>query len=360
MGKTKSRGNGQGTAYKRKGQSTWTASVVVGWRPPAKEGGHPIPVKRTKAGFATKKEALAYCESLRHAETKRERRTLQQVYDEWSEKYQSRIVSSTMAGYLAAYKHFAPLHARDVASIAAQDLQDCMDACPAGKRTHQQMKVVSGLLWAYAFDKNYLDRDVTKNLYTGKGQSQQRDPLTPEEVQVIRSAIGSEPFADYVYALCYLGFRPGEFLALKKSDLRSENGLFYLIGGSKTEAGTDRRVPVPKAIESIISARLNTVGTDLLFPQYCYNRKHEFTGYKQMRDQYFREAIFKPLMARLGIAEGKVPYCARHTYSDKLKGAAGDDKTKAAIMGHTDYSFTKRRYQSTTLDDIKQVAESIK
>ena len=33
-----------------------------------------------------------------------------------------------------------------------------------------------------------------------------------------------------------------------------------------------------------------------------------------------------PLMARLGIAEGKVPYSARHTYSDKFKRAHGDDK----------------------------------
>lgn len=360
MGRPKARGNGQGSAFKRKGQTTWTAEVVIGWRPPNKEGGSPIPIKKTKGGFRLKKEALDYCDVLLRHQQERQRRTLRQAYDEWSEKYSPRIVASTMAGYRSAYKHFASLHDVDIASITAQDLQDCMDACPAGKRMHQLMKVVSGLIWAYAYDKQYLDRDITKNLYTGKGQSKQREPLTPEEVRTIRAAVGSEPFADYVFALCYLGFRPGEFLALKKSDLHAENGLYYLVGGSKTEAGTDRKVPVPQAIESIISARLSVVGTDLLFPMYCYNRKHEFIGYKQMRDQYFRESIFVPLMARLGIAEGKVPYCARHTYSDLLKTADGDDKTKAAIMGHSDYNFTKRRYQSTTLDEIRQVAESIK
>ena len=54
------------------------------------------------------------------------------------------------------------------------------------------------------------------------------------------------------------------------------------------------------------------------------------------------------------------PYCARHTYSDKLKYADGDDKAKAAIFGHTDYDFTRKRYQSTAIKDIKQVADSIK
>ena len=78
-----------------------------------------------------------------------------------------------------------------------------------------------------------------------------------------------------------------------------------------------------------------------------------------MSDAYFRESVFKPLMSRLGIAEGKVPYGARHTYSDKLKNAGGDDKAKAALMGHTDYNFTKKKYQSTSLEDLQAVVESI-
>ena len=181
-------------------------------------------------------------------------------------------------------------------------------------------------------------------------------------MDAIRSAIGTEPYADYVYALCYLGFRPGEFLALKKSDYHMDQDLAYLTGGSKTDAGRDRRVPVPSQIMAIIQQRLDTPGTDLLFPMLTYSRKadHAFTGYRQMSDAYFRELVFKPMMQRLGIAPGKVPYCARHTYSDKLKAAAGDDKAKAAIMGHTDYDFTRKRYQSTTLDDIRDVANSIK
>ena len=160
--------------------------------------------------------------------------------------------------------------------------------------------------------------------------------------------------------MCYLGFRPGEFLKLKKTDFHKENGISYLIGGSKTDAGRDRRVPVPSAIREIITNRLNVIGTDYLFPRTATNRKGEFIGYKEMSDAYFRESIFKPLMEKLGIAEGKVPYCARHTYSDKLKNASGDDKAKAEIFGHTDYNFTRKRYQSTDLKDIKKVADSIK
>jgi integrase len=355
----KSRGNGQGTAYKRKGCSSWTASVVVGYRQPNKPGGQMIPVKRTKAGFKKKSDALEYCAVLRAGKSA-PAMTLLETFEEWQEKYAPRVGASTMAGYKAAFQHFEKLHFYKINTINAQDLQDCMDACPAGKRTHQCMKVVAGLVWAYAFDKDLVPKDVTGNLYTGKGQSVQRDPLTDEEVEAIRSAMDGEPYAEYVYALCYLGFRPGEFLKLKKADLHSEDGIFYLVGGSKTEAGKARRVPVPAVILPIIQRRLSVEGTDLLFPQRTTNRKGVFTGYKQMSDCYFRESVFKPLMRRLGIAEGKVPYGARHTYSDKLKAADGSDKTKAAIFGHTDYTFTQKKYQSTSIQDIKKVSDSIK
>ena len=102
-------------------------------------------------------------------------------------------------------------------------------------------------------------------------------------------------------------------------------------------------------------------GTDLLFPMYIYSRdkEHTFKGFKKMTDNYFRESVFKPLMAKLGIAEGKVPYCARHTYSDLLKKAEGDDRDKASLMGHSNYTFTQTNYQSTNLEDRNKITKSL-
>ena len=55
----KIRGNGQGTAFKR-GQ-TWTACVTVDWKKQQDPSKPKIPIRRTKGGFATKKDAIAYC-----------------------------------------------------------------------------------------------------------------------------------------------------------------------------------------------------------------------------------------------------------------------------------------------------------
>ena len=64
------------------------------------------------------------------------------------------------------------------------------------------------------------------------------------------------------------------------------------------------------------------------------------------------------MMERLGIAEGKVPYGARHTYADKLKNASGSDKDKAALIGHSNYLFTQDKYQSTHLKDLYNLVNS--
>ena len=353
------RANGTGSASRR--GSGWECRVVIGWRA-GPDGKHKVPVYRSKGGFTTKRDALNYCSVLLSTVDKKKthRYTLQGLYDEWEPFYSPRVGKSTLAGYKAAYGHFKPLHNAFIDLITKDDLQKCVDDCTNGKRTKQMMRVTAGLLWGYALDKQIVQRNVAENLYTGKGASVQREPLTDKEVETIKDAIGKEQYADYIYCLCYLGFRPGEFLALRKTDYIEIDGIGFLVGGSKTDAGRDRRVIIPPQIVDYVKARLNVPDTDLIFPMYQYKRgTNEFIGYKPMTDAYFRESVFKPMMARLGIAAGKVPYAARHTYSDKLKRAEGDAKSKAALMGHSNYDFTQSRYQSTDVDDMLAVAVSM-
>ena len=373
--RTKSRGNGTGCAYYDPDHRYWIAQVVTGYRdlPPfdldnPENRKNRIPIKKTKGGFKRREDALAYCEQLRSkkSEAPELSLTLRQIYDEWEPKYSQRIDPSTAAGYRAAYNYYASLHDRQIRTITAAELQACMDACPKGKRTHQNMKVVAGLLWKYAKDKHIVAQIESENLFTGRGKSVKRDALTDIEVEKIRQAIGAHRYAEYIFCLCYLGYRPGEMLELRKDQVIEHKGRLFLVEGKKTDAGRNRTVPVHQKIEDIIRSRLFVPGTDLVFPQYVFGRPSKkapvalFTGFRQMSDNYFREMVFKPLCASLGIAEGKVPYAARHTFSNKLKNAAGDDRDKAALIGHSDYTFTQTKYQTTSEDELLAVVDSIK
>lgn len=365
MGKRKSRGNGQGTAILSKNKKSWTAVVTVGRKI---VDGKFLLVRKKKSGFATKKDALAYCPKLLTEGNivKKARYTLQEVYDMWEPYYEPRVGSSTMVNYQAAYKHFKDIHNIYIDAIEPEHLQECMDKCPAGKRTHQNMKVTAGLIWAYAVEHKIIDRDITRSLFIGRHTTKKREPLTDEEVQMFKNEIGKTKYAEYIYCLCYLGYRPGELLELHKDALREEvidgKKVYYLIGGKKTEAGRNRAVVIPPQILDIVLSRRDVEGTDLLFPQYVYNKKkpYEFVGFKQMTDEYLRDSVFKKMAKRFGISKEKVPYCARHTYADKLDKASGADKNKAKLIGHKDWKFTQDKYQSTQIADLNEVAESIK
>lgn len=362
--KPKSRGNKTGSVFYRKDRKCWIAQITIGWKPPIKEGGHLVPIKKTISGFKTKKEALAALTKLLNGDTQfNDKSSLDDVFQAWEKSYESRVAHKTMMGYKQAYKYFETLKYRRISTITAAELQSCMDKCPKGKRTHQMMKVTAGLIWAYALDTNHIQKDVTENLYIGKHVQKIREPLTPAEIKLIKSQIGKIEYADYVYCLCYLGFRPGEFLEIKKSQVSCEiiddELVYYITEGKKTAAGINRKVIVPKQILPIILDRLAVEGTDYLFPFYYRHRiTKELKELRKMTVNYFDSVVFKSIMNKLGI-ENRVPYSARHSYANKLKKADGDVRDKAALIGHSSYEFTRVQYQSSPLEDLKTVTDSI-
>lgn len=323
-----------------------------------------VPVKKTIGGFKSKKEALSALNRLLNGETEIDKKSsLDEVFQAWKKAYECRVAPKTLKGYEQAYNHFSELKYRRISTITAAELQSCMDKCSRGKRTHQMMKVVAGLIWRYALDVNKVKKDISANLYIGKHQSTKRKPLTPKEIALIKDAIGKLRYAEYIYCLCYLGFRPGEFLEIKKSQVVcetiDEEPVYYIVEGIKTEAGIDRMVIIPKQILPYIFERLYIPGTDYLFPFYYFQRNKDILKeFRRMTVNYFDESVFKPIANELGIT-GKVPYSARHSYADKLKHAEGDDKDKAALIGHTNFDFTRQQYQSSPLEDLKAVTDTI-
>ena len=349
----KSRGNGQGTAYKR--GKTWTAKIILRYEHIKNEDGSERlkAVPKTKGGFKTKTEALQHCETMRRSPNKVEsNETFRQIYDRWEIFYENRIVPSTMACYKAAFKFFKDIEHYKIVTITHEDLQKCVDACSKGRSTKDNMKSVASLVFKYAIDSGIVDINRATGLYAGKEKKGTVPPFTVDELKTIEAAIGKQPYADYVYFLCYTGFRPNEFLSLKKEayhevDVNGEK-LQYLIGGFKTEAGTDRIVTISPKIKSILDAQMAKDG-DFIFPEIK-------TG-KMMNDERFREKYFKPLMGLLGI-EDKVPYSCRHTFANLLKNVYGTDTDKSELMGHADASMTKY-YQSADYASMKKITDAL-
>lgn len=347
--KGRTRPNGAGSAYKR-GKS-WTAIVTVGWK--TTPTGRAQAVRRTKGGFSTKRDALAYCQQLQSAPREKPKMTLQQVYDAWLPTHEARVSKSTMDCYRAAFKYFDALKFLPMADIDVDELQDCLDACPRARRTRENMKAVIGLLYKYAIPRHQATMNLAEYLHTGDNDKSTRPAFTAEQVELIRQQIGLTPYAEYVYVLIYTGFRPAELFSLTKDNYR--DGILY--GGIKTEAGKNRAVPISPKVLPIIQERVTT-RHGFLFPR---------DNGEQMTVAYFRDYCFYPVLAAAGIQPIPTqdhpayytPYSCRHTFANLLKEVQGSDVDKAKLIGHASYDTTKKMYQSAELEAMRRIIEEL-
>lgn len=292
--KPKRRGNGQGTVIKR--GNTYTAIItqyICGER-----------ITRSKGGFSTRKEAVMYIPQLKSAPKEvASGITVKELFERWKPYYEPRVGKTTMQGHDAAFKWISKIHYVPFANLTTDDWQDCVDSCPKGRRTKENIKSLGMALYKYAATLRIVSQNYAQYIWCGNDKKGTRPPITFEELEVIRRAIGVYDYADYVYCMCYTGFRPTAFLSLTRDSYDPVHKC--LIGGIKTAAGIDRTVTLSPKILPIIEERY-AAGHEHLFPSLE-------TG-KPFTEAEFRDNAFKPLMAALGIQD-RTPYSCRHTSS---------------------------------------------
>ena len=348
----KSRGNGQGSAYKLP-NGTWRAAVCLGYTVDAEGKKHRK--MRCKDGFRTKKAALEYIPQLRVTREKPKSITLQQLYSKWEPTH--RAGKSTMNCYHAAWKYFKPLEFAQLCDIDIDDLQDCMDDCPKGKRTKENMKALCGLLYKYAVPRGLAPLNLGQYLIVDADAGAGKAGLPIDALEKLRNAIDTVPYADYIVAQCYLGFRPSELLALQVEDYDAQNRAFT--GGAKTDAGRDRVVTVSPKIQPIIDRLISGKANG---PVFCG------PDGAAMSLRTYREAFYAALDA-VGVEnpttlQNDIPYhkytphSCRHTFATLMKSVKAPDKDKLELIGHTSTEML-RHYQDVDIEALRRITDAL-
>ena len=367
--KTKSRGNGLGSAYKL-ANGKWCAEKTVGWTvdplpedapPDAKPHRRRVAVKRQ---FSTKKDALLALPFMTAAD-RRPRQgtvarrkgtaiTLKELYDQWEPTH--RRSKSTMNCYHAGFRVFAPLWFVPMADLDIDDLQDCMDDADAGRRTLENAKAALSLVYRYGIPRDAVpkDRNLAPFLIIREPGSAKKEGFSSAELELVRLAAQKGDYvAQLVLCQCYLGFRPTAFLALTVADYDEKERVF--VGGSKTEAGIDRAVTVSPKIQRYVDAFRVAADGGAIFG----------AGGRVMPLKKYRE-LFYVLLKQLKIdnpvdENGRhrlTPHSCRHTFATLLKKAAGSDTDKLALIGHTS-TDQLREYQDVRYDDLRAITDQL-
>ena len=165
------RGTGLGSVFKDR-NGTWIAECTIGWDD---HNGKLARVRRKKRGFATKAEALAYLPELRQELPQQDMNVkFKDLYAKWLDGHTEKVTQSTINCYKSAYKYFSSLYYVEVAKIRTEHLQKCIDECPHGKRTKENMKALGTSLWRYAMQLDIVDRNYAEYLYIKKEEDAEK------------------------------------------------------------------------------------------------------------------------------------------------------------------------------------------
>lgn len=316
--KHRKRANGSGTVFKMPGNRAkpWAAkrnNVFLG-------------------SFKTYSEATKALERTTDADINdKYNLTFSQIYEFWKPVHAREVTAHQMACYATAYKHSADLHGKKFRTLRKSDFQAVilkMEEANKAKSTCEKVLQLFGQLSKWAIDEGIIQTNHSQNVTTTAQQKTERRPFTDAQVKAMQES--PNPAAKIALILIGTGARPNELFSVPLVNCYED----YFIGGSKTEAGKNRVIPVsPVGLAAYQALRQKAIEKRHQYLIDAYEGNHVVANYTK-RD-------FKSLMAEIG-AEGMTTYNCRHTFITMAVTAGVSQAQLMQIVGHVDAKTTDR------------------
>jgi len=144
--------------------------------------------------------------------------------------------------------------------------------------------------------------------------------------------------------LLHTGMRIGEMLQMTKDDIHLDE--CYMVGGSKTDAGKDRIIPIHKDILPLVKAQL---GDSKWFVQNSRGTVQNYAHLSPQANDY---------MEKLGMNHKF--HDARKTAVSLMHSADIPLETIKIIVGHTGYDVTEKVYLYKNINELVDTINRVK
>ena len=326
----KRRGNGEGTV-ERINSHNFKAIAVVGW----KDDTHPI--RRTKAGFRTAREAREYIPIL-----KGERPNDRCIADYWAtiEEQVSRMDGATQRKYRLAYERVQSIARVPIDTIRIDMLNNLVKGLTSNSALSVKNLLSKAYQLAMAEQVCYVNLALLMTLPTDHAEVP-KTPFAKGEIGILWSAWHEQK--DRVLAVvllcCYTGMMPIEICRTTTDNVQNQT----IVGiGAKTEKRRTSAVIVPTLAMPVLSWLCDNAVDGRLLP---------------MTEKQYRTA-FKKLMARLGLNTDHTPYDCRHTTATLLQDSL-EPNALTELMRHTKLITTQHYKHRQTQELIEQVDKAL-
>lgn len=277
---------------------------------------------------------------------------LHDIYERFlNSHYFENLSKSAQGSHRSAWKHICQqCGAVDVSAVNKDTFQKPIDDLRADnyrRETLAKVRNLCSLLCREAMGLGLMTVNFGQLVQLPKTDTEPAKPFSSEQIKLLWDAADSnDKDAMTVLVLIYTGMRPGELLSTDIAEhLYIDGPYWYIQHGSKTAAGRNRIIPLPKILHPIIDQLVDSRTSGPLIAA-------EQGGFWRLDN--WRPRRFNPLMERLGL-HGYTPYSTRHSYADLQKRRQVAPEIMMEIMGHRDYATTVEKYQTTTDEDIARI-----
>ena len=273
--------------------------------------------------------------------------TLKEILDRFMENKKGKVEKSSLKSYRVWYNYLRPLYSKRMKDIRTFELQNFINSL--SHLSTGSLKLVKSfirMLFKDAMEMDIINKDYSEYIKLPKYKKViERKIFTEEEIALLWDNIKILDYADAILILIYTGMRINELLKLKKKNVNLENNT--ITGGSKTDAGKNRIIPIHPKILPLITKRMANK-TDYLIPNkkesgaYIYNN--------------FRQNEFVKIMKQLGIEH--TVHDTRHTFATMISDVSDNENAITGIIGHTNINMTKK-YTHTNIEKMRKEMEKI-
>lgn len=300
--------------------------------------------------------------------------TVKELYDEWSGKYFARLESdSSIRGIKSSWNYCSAIYDMGIREVRARHVRACIEEGYvldkgekryASNNTKNRIKSTLNLMLDYAVEYEYVDRNYARDVKMAdsltkesSGNSSKHMSFADDEMFKLWENVNTRLYADVILIQCYSGWRPTELVELRLEDVDLKE--WTMTGGIKSDAGTNRTVPVHEKIKGLVKMKYNEaveLGSEYLIN--CIDRKSDSDMLNFSYKKYSNR--FATVMDDLNLNERHRPHDPRKHFVTMAKKYGVDEYAIKRLIGHAIDDLTEKVYTERDINWLREEIAKIK
>lgn len=269
---------------------------------------------------------------------------MSELFDKWLETYSKKdVTKNRLDSFKVGWKYCQSVYDILVQNLRIPHIKYCLENGTYDKKSGVAslpismvpvVKTIFDLMLDYALeyeltDKNYSRLISLQNMENLKYSVKSGHiSFSEEELNILWNKC-DDATIQLILINCYTGFRPSELISITTDNVHLDEK--YIIGGSKTKAGTNRVVPIHPRIYGFIENF------------YSLDNKYLFNNYGVSKYQIYRKN-FIDTMKLCDINQNHKLHDCRKTFVTLAKRYELNEYAIKYIVGHSITDITEKTY----------------